>query len=318
MKHTTFILLALASLLAVGCYPSGKGFEPYANGLTPDRVRAEMKARGCDYALIANRECQQIVYYGWLDSLLCGIVVYYDSDSIVGDSVVFPADAFVDTSTCEFLPLKGGSWRIKVRNRIVDFEKFTAPKVTPDGVAFDVKDFVFVTARCLFLSNDPALQTADLFTNPKLVHFLGNARGWFPSLGCNDEWDQKYGRYRDSVMAELEALGIDMDDTLSGECPMEQMGQVAKYLGFNDIKTVHSRCHDECTFHAKRTRLCDRTKCMDEMQLLTEMAMQRKHQVAFQHHGDDNGCQNCEITSGTKYYASTFTPPSLEDEEAGH
>lgn len=318
MKKKSFLLLTLVSLLAVGCYPNGKGFKPYADGTTPDRVRAEMKAKGYDCALIVNRECQQIVYYSWLDSLLCDIVVYYDSDSIVGDSVVFPADAFVDTSTCEFLPLKGGSWRIKVRNRIVDFEKFTAPKVTPDGVAFDVKDFVVVTARCLFLSNDPALQSADLFTNPKLVHLLGNAREWFPSLGCNDEWDQKYGRYRDSVMAELEAIGIDMDDTLSGECPMEQMGQVAKSLGFNDIKTVHFKCPDECTFHAKRTWPCDRTKCINEMALLADMAMERSHQVAFQHHGDDNGCQNCEISSGMKYYASTFTPPSHEDEEVGH
>ena len=190
MKHTTFILLALASLLAVGCYPNGKGFEPYANGLTPDRVRAEMKARGCDYALIANRECQQIVYYSWLDSSRCSSVVYYDSDSIVGDSVVFPAYVFdVDTTFFQLLPLKGGSWRVKTASRVPHVVKYTAPKVTSDGVAFDVKYLAHVVAHCLFISSDPALQTADLFTHQELMHVLRNAGSSFPSLGCDDEWE---------------------------------------------------------------------------------------------------------------------------------
>lgn len=189
MKKKTFLLLTLVSLLAVACYPNGKGFKPYADGTTPDRVCAEMKAKGYDCALIVNRECQQIVYYSWLDSLLCDIVVYYDSDSIVGDSVVFPADAFVDTSTCELLPLKGGSWRVKTASRVPHVVKYTAPKVTSDGVAFDVKYLAHVEARCLFISSDPALQTADLFTHQELMHVLRNAGSFFPSLGCDDEWE---------------------------------------------------------------------------------------------------------------------------------
>ena len=189
MKKKSFLLLALVSLLAVACYPNGKGFKPYADGTTPDRVRAEMKAKGYDCALIVNRECQQIVYYSWLDSLLCDIVVYYDSDSIVGDSVVFPADAFVDTTFFQLLPLKGGSWRVKTASHMPHGVKYTAPKVTSDGVAFDVKYLAHVVARCLFISSDPALQTADLFTHQELMHVLRNAGSSFPSLGCDDEWE---------------------------------------------------------------------------------------------------------------------------------
>ena len=189
MKKKSFLLLALVSLLAVACYPNGKGFKPYADGTTPDRVRAEMKAKGYDCALIVNRECQQIVYYSWLDSLLCDIVVYYDSDSIVGDSVVFPADAFVDTTFFQLLPLKGGSWRVKTASHMPHVVKYTAPKVTSDGVAFDVKYLAHVVARCLFISSDPALQTADLFTHQELMHVLRNAGSSFPSLGCDDEWE---------------------------------------------------------------------------------------------------------------------------------
>lgn len=314
MKHTTFILLTLVSLLAVGCYPSGKGFEPYANGTTPDQVRAEMEAKGYDFALIVNRECQQIVQYGWLDSNRCISVVYYDSDSVCGDSVEFPVGSFdADTSYFQLLPLKGGSWRVKTASRVPHIVKYTAPKVTPDGVAFDVKRLFAVTARCLFLSADPAWQTADLFTRTELMHILRNADGEIPSCGCDDKWDREYGRYSDSVLAELEAIGIDMDDTLSGECPMEQLGKVSKSLGFNDIKTFHTKRHDDCTFHARRTQQCDRIKCINEMHLLANMAMQRSHQVAFQHHGDDDGCQACEISSGMKRYAATFTPPPQED-----
>ncbi len=127
MNKTTLILLTLAALLAAGCYRSGKGFEPFADGLTPDQVRAEMQRADYDYALVMNFKDYQQVVYGRHDSARFHFV-----ETSMGDTLgleTLESDDVSSSIAFRLLPLKGGNWRILGRGGT----QYTAQVHGPQG-----------------------------------------------------------------------------------------------------------------------------------------------------------------------------------------
>ena len=218
MNKTTLILLTLAALLAAGCYRSGKGFEPFADGLTPDQVRAEMQRADYDYALVMNFKDYQQVVYGRHDSALFHFV-----ETFVGDTLglqTLESDDVSSSIAFHLLPLKGGNWRIVGRGARNILHKLTAPKVTAEGVAFDLKTAVITDARCLFLSRDRSVETEDLFNNPDVQAMVDCAYRKVPGVGI----------YTDTF--EVDTAMFDELET-SEECVAEVLAAFAQSEGFN-------------------------------------------------------------------------------------
>jgi len=285
MNKTTLILLTLAALLAAGCYRSGKGFEPFADGLTPDQVRAEMQRADYDYALVMNFKDYQLVTYGRHDSALFHFV-----ETFVGDTLgleTLESDDVSASIAYRLLPLKGGNWRIVGRGSRNILYKLTAPKVTAEGVAFDLKTAVITDARCLFLSRDRSVETEDLFNNPDVQAMVDCAYRKVPGGGI----------YTDTF--EVDTTLFEELET-SEECVADVLASFAQSEGFNAIEVSHSTDdagqHDSCSLHAVRTFPRRAAKCYDAMGRMQEVTLYAGMSFSMQHHADENSHHTgCEI-----------------------
>lgn len=284
MNKTTLILLTLAALLAAGCYRSGKGFEPFADGLTPDQVRAEMQRADYDYALVMNFKDYQQVVYGRHDSALFHFV-----ETFVGDTLglqTLESDDVSASIAYRLLPLKGGNWRILGRGARNILHKFTAPKVTAEGVAFDLKTAVITDARCLFLSRDRSVETEDLFNNPDVLALVDCAYRKVPGGGI----------YTDTF--EVDTAMFD-ELKSSEECVAKVLASFAQSEGFNATEVRHSTYdagqHDSCSLHAVRTFPRSAAKCYDAMHRMQAVTLRAGMSFSMQHHAGENsrhtGCE---------------------------
>lgn len=285
MNKTTLILLSLAALLAAGCYRSGKGFEPFADGLTPDQVRAEMQRAGYDYALVMNFKDYQQVTYGRHDSALFHFV-----ETFMGDTLglqTLESDDVSASIAFRLMPLKGGSWRIVGRGARNILHKLTAPKVTAEGVAFDFKTTVITDARCLFLSRDRSVETEDLFNNPDVQALVDCAYRKAPGGGI----------YTDTF--EVDTAMFD-ELKSSEECVAEVLASFAQSEGFNAIEVSHSTDdagqHDSCSLHAVRTFPRSAAKCFGAMRRMQAVTLRAGMSFSMQHHAGENSRHTgCEI-----------------------
>ena len=285
MNKTTLILLTLAALLAAGCYRSGKGFQPFADGLTPDQVRAEMQRAGYDYALVMNFKNYQQVTYGRHDRALFHFV-----ETSMGDTLgleTLESDDVSASIAFHLLPLKGGNWRIVGRGARNILHKLTAPKVTAEGVAFDLKTAVITDACCLFLARDRGVETEDLFNNPDVQALVDCAYRKVPGGGI----------YTDTF--EVDTAMFDELET-SEECVAEVLASFAQSEGFNAIEVGHSTDdagqHDSCSLHAVRTFPRRAAKCYDAMGRMQEVTLYAGMSFSMQHHADENSHHTgCEI-----------------------
>lgn len=285
MNKTTLILLSLAALLAAGCYRSGKGFEPFADGLTPDQVRAEMQRAGYDYALVMNFKDYQQVTYGRHDSALFHFV-----ETFMGDTLglqTLESDDVSASIAYRLLPLKGGNWRIVGRGARNILHKLTAPKVTAEGVAFDLKTAVITDARCLFLSRDRGMETEDLFNNPDVQAMVDCAYRKVPGGGI----------YTDTF--EVDTTMFDELETSEG-CVADVLASFARDEGFNAIEVGHrtgeAGQHDSCSLHAVRTFPRRAAKCYDAMRRMQAVTLRAGMSFSMQHHADENSRHTgCEI-----------------------
>lgn len=304
MKKTMFLLLAAVGLLA-SCHRSGKGFEPYSEGLTSDQVRAEMKSGGYDYALIGNREDCQVVVYAWRDSALFHTVEVFTTDS-AGRSTLERDEVYNVDTAWHFLPLKGGNWRFKHNHNtsLVYGLKTTPPKAVADGVAFDLKAYILTQARCLFVAADKSIETKDLLTLPEvqpllqyaIIHHLTDN---YISVGDteidtllvgDEDWGEEWSEEWDA-------------DTDTSQCAarMEVLEHVAYANGFNVTEIHHSTneadLHDSCSFHAVRSFVRRDRKCRRAMLQIQPVALRLGMSFQMQHHIDDNGRhRGCEFT----------------------
>lgn len=288
MNKTTLILLtlaALAALLAAGCYRSGKGFEPFADGLTPDQVRAEMQRADYDYALVMNFKDYQLVTYGRHDSALFHFVETYMGDTLGLETL--ESDDVSASIAFHLLPLKGGNWRIVGRGARNILHKLTAPKVTAEGVAFDLKTAVVTDARCLFLARDRGMETEDLFNNPDVQAMVDCAYRKVPGGGIYTDTFE----VDTAMFEELKA---------SEECVAEVLASFAQSEGFNAIEVSHrtddAGQHDSCSLHAVRTFPRSVDKCYDAMHRMQAVTLYAGMSFSMQHHADDKGRHTgCEI-----------------------
>ncbi|MBP3763179.1 MAG: hypothetical protein J6I49_04765 [Bacteroidales bacterium] len=300
MKKTMLLLLAAVGLLA-SCHRSGSGFEPYGDGLTPDRVRAAVQAGGYDYALIGNLEDRQVVVYAWRDSAIFHTVELFPTDS-TGHGTLEQDEVYSADTAWHFLPLKGGNWRFKHNdNSAIRYGlKTTPPKASAEGVAFDLKAYVLTQARCLFVAADKSLETDALLTRPEvqpllqyaIIHHLSDRNISvgdivFDSLLVGDEdWDEEWD-----------------DDADTSQCAvrMELLEQQANANGFNAIEIRHSTSdadqHDSCTFHAVRSFPRRDRKCHRAMEQMQSVSLRLGASFHEQHHADERGRHTgCEIT----------------------
>ena len=300
MKKTMFLLLAAVGLLA-SCHRSGKGFEPYSEGLTPDQVRAEMKAGGYDYALIGNREDCQVVVYAWRDSALFHTVEVFTTDS-AGRSTLERDEVYNVDTAWHFLPLKGGNWRFKHNHNssLVYGLKTTPPKAVADGVAFDIKSYLLTQARCLFVAADKSLETKDLLTLPEvqpllqysIIHHL---TGHNISVG-----DIEIDTLLVGDEERVEEWDADVDSSLCA-ARMEVLSQLSHAKGFNLTEIRHSANeadqHDSCSFHAVRSHARRDLKCYRDMEQIQTVALRLGTSFKEQHHADEKGRhKGCEFT----------------------
>lgn len=285
MNKTTLILLTLAALLAAGCYRSGKGFQPFADGLTPDQVRAEMQRADYDYALVMNFKDYQQVTYGRHDSALFHFVETFMGDTLGLETL--ESDDVSSSIAFRLLPLKGGNWRIVGRGARNILHKFTAPKVTAEGVAFDLKTAVITDARCLFLSRDRSVETEELFNNPDVQAMVDCAYRKVPGVGI----------YTDTF--EVDTTMFDELETSEG-CVAEVLASFARDEGFNAIEVGHrtgeASQHDSCSLHAVRTFPRSAAKCFGAMRRMQAVTLRAGMSFSMQHHAGENSHHTgCEI-----------------------
>lgn len=295
MKHYIFAMMAVAALLVAGCrHREVPAPDYYQGGVSAAEVSRTVEAEGYDFALMAVTKQNQLVTYGWRDSLHF-LSVHY-SDSLDGSQSDYASDQSLTDEGITLQPMNDSLWMVRVQNvpRWVLNIKLGWTRVTTDGVEFDVRCWGIPMAHCTFVCDDPALLSTRLLDEPAVqelvlhVVFVKLLSDDLDDLDDIDDWDDFKEQIREARQAKGQHTVIDtvfVSHGCSADRAFDRLERQAKKLGFGSFELHHQEGHEGCYMQVSLGQGGVK-KCQRRMEKMSLAAGEEGLAYSVQHNGD--------------------------------
>lgn len=295
MKHYIFSMMAVAALLVAGCrHREVPAPDYYQGGVSAAEVSRTVEAEGYDFALMAVTKQNQLVTYGWRDSLHFLSVQY--GDSLDGTQSDYASDQSLADEGITLQPVNDSLWVIQVQSvpRWVLNIKLGWTRVTTDGVEFDVHCWGVPMAHCTFVCDDPTLLSARLLDEPAVqelvlhVVFVKLLSGDLDDLDDIDDWDDFKEQIREARQAKGRHAVIDtvfVSHGCSADRSFDRLERQANKLGFGSFELHHQEGHEGCYMQVTHG-LGGVKKCHRRMEKMSMAAGEEGMAYRIQHNGD--------------------------------